>query len=186
MKKIEIDGEKIEYKFRKSKRAKCLRLTVNQRAELVVTAPSIVPMFFVNRFIRQKSSWILKSLKAMKTRVENENKIKSQYGGYAKSKEKARDFALERVKYFAGKYGFTYNRIAIRNQKSRWGSCSAKNNLNFNYRLLFLETELSDYVIVHELCHLREMNHSQKFWKQVEDIIPDWRLRRHKLKKVVF
>lgn len=186
MKNIDINGEKIEYKFKKSKRAKCLRITVNQNAELVVTAPTILPMYFVKKFILEKRQWILESLADMKKNAKNIEDAKERYGSYHKNKVKAKIFLRDRVKYFAEKYDFSYNRICVRNQKSRWGSCSVKENLNFNYRLLFLEPELSDYIIVHELCHLREMNHSEKFWKQVESIIPDWRLRRRKLKKVLF
>ena len=79
---------------------------------------------------------------------------------------------------------FKYNRVAIRDQSSRWGSCSSKANLNFNYRLVLLSERQSDYIVVHELCHLKEMNHSSKFWDLVEQGIPDYKNIRAEIKKI--
>lgn len=94
---------------------------------------------------------------------------------YLAHKESARALATERVTYWNTHYGFLYNTIAIRNQQSRWGSCSIKRNLNFNYRILFLPPELVDYIVVHELCHLQEFNHASAFWQLVARTIPDYR-----------
>jgi len=94
---------------------------------------------------------------------------------YVQHKEAARSLILERLQYFNQFYGYTYKRVAIRNQRRCWGSCSSKGNLNFNYKLLFLEPHLRDYVIVHELCHLSEMNHGSAFWQLVEKQIPHFR-----------
>ena len=93
---------------------------------------------------------------------------------YLKHRENAREITAERIKYFSNTHGFECNRVSIRNQKTRWGSCSTKGNLNFNYKILFLEPEMRDYIIVHELCHLKEFNHSRKFWMLVEKILPDY------------
>jgi hypothetical protein len=90
----------------------------------------------------------------------------------------------ERLTHWSAFYNLTYNRVAIRDQGTRWGSCSKKGNLNFNYRLAFLKGELLDYVIVHELCHLLEFNHGPDFWNHVERAIPDYRERRAELKLV--
>jgi predicted metal-dependent hydrolase len=103
---------------------------------------------------------------------------------YFANKELARELVHARLGYFAPRYGLLYNRVAIRNQKSRWGSCSSKKNLNFNYRIIFLEPHLVDYIIVHELCHLAEFNHSQKFWSLVAQAIPDWQKMRKELKSI--
>ena len=82
---------------------------------------------------------------------------------YLKFREQARKIITDKVEFFSKKYHFQYNRIAIKNTKTRWGSCSVKRNLNFNYRIIFLDEDLQNYIIIHELCHLRQMNHSKEF-----------------------
>lgn len=103
---------------------------------------------------------------------------------FLKNKEKAREIISERLKYFTNLYDFSYGRVSIRNQKTRWGSCSRQGNLNFNYRLVHLRGELRDYVIIHELCHLKEFNHSSKFWGLVAKVIPEYKELRKELKKI--
>ncbi len=103
---------------------------------------------------------------------------------YLEYKEKAREIAIDRLTYFNQHYKFKYNKIAIRNQKSRWGSCSSKGNLNFNYKIALLPPHLSDYVIVHELCHIGQFNHSQKFWDLVAETLPNPELLQAELKKI--
>lgn len=97
-------------------------------------------------------------------------------------KEKAENYIPGRVKYFSDEYGFKYRKIKIRNQKTRWGSCTSKGNLSFNAKLMSLNKRLIDYVVIHELCHLKEMNHSKKFWRRVEEIMPDYKELKKKLK----
>jgi len=91
------------------------------------------------------------------------------------NRETARILVENKISCFNKIYNFEINRIAIRNQKSRWGSCSKQANLNFNYRIIFLKPELADYLIVHELCHLGEFNHSKRFWNLVEKTIPNYK-----------
>ncbi len=93
---------------------------------------------------------------------------------YEAHKELARSVIMPRLAHWNLHYGHTYKRVAIRNQVSRWGSCSTKHNLNFNYRLIFIPSHLMDYVIVHELCHLKHFNHGPEFWKNVEECIPNY------------
>ena len=97
---------------------------------------------------------------------------------YDTHKEAARALVHARLSAFNDLYGFTYGRVSIKNQKTMWGSCSKQGNLNFNYRLVLLPPELADYVIVHELCHLQELNHSRRFWDLVAQTLPQYpRLR---------
>jgi hypothetical protein len=91
-----------------------------------------------------------------------------------KKREEARIFVENKISYFNKFYNFEINRVAIKNTKSRWGSCSSKKNLNFNYKIIYLRPELADYLIVHELCHLGELNHSKRFRALVEKTIPDY------------
>jgi len=91
-----------------------------------------------------------------------------------KKREQARRFVAERINYFNGFYNFKINRIAIKNTKTRWGSCSEYGNLNFNYKIIYLKPHLADYLLVHELCHLGELNHSKKYWGLVKKTIPNY------------
>ncbi len=103
---------------------------------------------------------------------------------YLELKEKARVLVKERLEYWNKHYKFKYNKVSIRNQRSRWGSCSSKGNLNFNFRIITLPTHLVDYIVVHELCHLGQMNHSQKFWDLVRATLPNYVELMQELRKV--
>ena len=96
--------------------------------------------------------------------------------------KQAHNLIPARVAYYAPIVGVSYNRIAIRDTKTRWGSCSKDGNLNFNFRLVKMPVEILDYVVVHELCHRIHMNHSKEFWAEVERVIPDYKERRKYLK----
>lgn len=98
-------------------------------------------------------------------------------------RERARAIITARVQHWAGLMGLSYNRIAIKDQRTLWGSCSRKGNLNFNWRLAAAPVEALDYIVIHELCHLREMNHSKRFWAHVAGICPDYRARRRWLRE---
>ena len=89
----------------------------------------------------------------------------------------------ERLEYWNQFYGFAYKRVAIRNQRTCWGSCSELGNLNFSYKILFLPAHLADYIIVHELCHLEEFNHSPAFWAQVARTLPNYKTLRKELRR---
>ena len=101
-------------------------------------------------------------------------KVKHVNRSYDAHKEAARTLLRARLEYFNHYYGHTYNRVAIRDQRRCWGSCSSKGNLNFSYKLLFLPPCLRDYIVVHELCHLRVLNHSADFWMVVAEVMPDY------------
>ena len=101
-----------------------------------------------------------------------------------KERDEIKEKITQRVQYYSLKMDVTYNRVSVRNQKTRWGSCSSKGNLNFNYRLFYLPEELLDYVVVHELAHRLHMNHSKDFWQEVERYFPDYKECRKQLKEV--
>lgn len=103
---------------------------------------------------------------------------------YLRHKEAARALVHARIPILNAAYGFKVGRIAIRDQKSRWGSCSSRGNLNFNYKIALLPPHLADYLIIHELCHLGEFNHSQKFWDLVGQTVPDYLKLSRELKKL--
>jgi predicted metal-dependent hydrolase len=107
---------------------------------------------------------------------------------YMMNKESARAMVTERIAHFMDYYGVRHGisvgRIAIRNQKSRWGSCSKKGNLNFNYKLAFMPLEIRDYIIVHEICHIKEFNHGRGFWQLVSEMVPDWKKLRKELRRM--
>lgn len=139
-------------------------------------------LFFESLF-RNKIKLIFK--KKRKPR-KNFNFISSEQKKYWKYKAVAQKLAEERVAYFNEHYHYSFNRISIRNQKTRWGSCSLKKNLNFNWRIILLPDNLRDYLIIHELCHLKEMNHSLNFWKLVQEKVKDYKTRRKMIKQIRF
>jgi predicted metal-dependent hydrolase len=119
--------------------------------------------------------------------------VRSIYGTHSRNrylahKEAARALVHERVGYFMAHYGerhgIAVGKIAIRNQKSRWGSCSKKGNLNFNYKLAFLPAEVRDYVIVHEICHIKEFNHGRGFWALVGEAVPNHKELKKRLRNI--
>lgn len=163
----------IRYCVKESVRAKRMRLAVYCDASIVVTVPRGVRMGLVEKFLQEKKEWIENKVTYF-SQFRNRPIARLNKEDYRKYKREAHDLALERVEYFNQFYGFAYKKINIKNQKTRWGSCSAKGNLNFNYKILFLPKAVRDYIIVHELCHLKEFNHSKKFWSLVEKTIPDF------------
>lgn len=111
-------------------------------------------------------------------------RAKSSSKKYLENKDSAREIATSRLLHFNKHYGFKIGRISIRNQVSRWGSCSSKGNLNFNYKIALIPPEIADYIVVHELCHLGQFNHSQKFWDLVGETIPNYLELKEELRKI--
>lgn len=179
-------NDQIPYTIKKSKRAKRMRLSVYGDGSVVVTLPHKLQENIAEAFIKEKRKWLAGKLSFYKqfanTNIAPVFSNKLSRKDYLKHKEKARALVVERILHFNKIYRHSYNRIFIRNQKTRWGSCSGRGNLNFNYKILFLPPLLRDYVIVHELCHLKEFNHSQNFWSLVSVAISDHSTIRKELK----
>lgn len=119
--------------------------------------------------------------KVLKKRKKISTKIDKQYYQH---RTEAKELIEERLNYWSRLSGLKFNRVIVRNQKTRWGSCSARGNLSFNYKMMFLPVCLVDYIIVHELCHLKELNHSKRFWLLVEKQLPDYQKSLKELKSI--
>lgn len=166
-------------------RARHIRLTVYPDRRVVVTVPPRVNEKKVAEFINEKSAWIQKQLAFF----EKTNPTIAGYDekkSYTAYKDSALRLVKRRIEYFNKYYNFSFSGIKITNTKTQWGSCSAQRVLSFNFRIAFVEPKLADYLIVHELCHLREFNHSPRFWKLVELAIPDYKTARAELKRQGF
>lgn len=158
-----------------------MRLAVYGDGSVVITAPYGYGASLIEQFLRAKARWLADKLSYFR-RCKPVSPFPQSRHEYAKHKPAALGVVQDRVEYFSARYGFQYARISIRNQTTRWGSCSKKGNLSFNYRILFLPAEMRDYVIVHELCHVKEFNHSRNFWHLVAAIIPDYHTIRKELR----
>lgn len=180
---IELHKKKVEYTLKVSKRARRMRLAIYCDGDFVVTAPRNISNNIIEQFIVRKSQWILDKLEYFKS-ISGKINAKGTENDYANYKDQALVLAEKRIEYFNKIYGFKFNKINIKNQKTRWGSCSRKGNLNFNYKIALLPERLADYIIVHELCHLKEFNHSQKFWNLVAKIMPDYADIKNELTKI--
>ena len=169
--------------IRRSNR-KTMALEVTYEAKVIVRAPYYMPQAEIERFVLDKASWIEKSIARVKKRqTERADGPQLSEEDIARLTALAKDVIPAKVAYYAEIIGVTYGRITIRHQKSMWCSCSGKGNLNFNCLLMLAPEAVQDYVVVHELCHRKEMNHSDKFWREVEKILPDYRAQRKWLKE---
>ena len=161
-----------------------ISLEIASTGQVIVRAPIHMTDAEIKKFIDSKSSWLAKHLH----RKEQNMELLQEEGRFTEQEmekiwELAKKVIPEKVAYYARLMGVTYGRISIRRQKTRWGSCSREGNLNFNCLLMMAPPEVLDYVVVHELSHRLEMNHSARFWVQVEKVIPDYRVPRKWLKE---
>ena len=157
-----------------------MRLRVHPGGAVVLTVPFASPQSAIREFVTRQAEWLKRAIARM---MQYKALPVSGRRDYLKYKELARTFLHERVAYWNESYGFSYCRIAIKNNRRTWGSCSRKGNLNFSYSLLFLPRALADYVVVHELCHLKHPNHSRSFWSEIAKSIPDFQTRRRELQR---
>ncbi|MCX6719312.1 MAG: SprT family zinc-dependent metalloprotease [Candidatus Taylorbacteria bacterium] len=178
---ITLEGLKVEYSLKVSPRARGIRLTIYPGGDFIVTIPHSMNEKLAEAFILKKSSWILKKLSHARS-YSPKTLIKGSRHDYLENKERARLLIQGRVELLNRSYQFKVNSIFIRNQKTRWGSCSKMGNLNFNYRMIHLPAHIVDYIVVHELCHLKELNHSKRFWDLVAQTVPEFKKIRKELR----
>ena len=184
-KEIFIDDKKIGYTLRRSARARKMRLAVHRDGSVVLTTPTWFGSRAGEGFVARHARWLMDKI-AFFRGLPPLDPV-SLYGRreYLSYKEEARALVMRKIlQSHARLGGVEYYRVSIKDQKTCWGSCSRKGNLNFNYKLLFLPEHLQDYVIVHELAHLAELSHSRRFWALVADVLPDWRARRRELRGI--
>jgi len=160
-----------------------LSLQVRPGGEILVRAPRHATLQEIRAFVLKNRAWLQKHIALVQeetARTEPADLLTMEE--IRRLAEEAMRVIPGRVAHFAPLVGVRYGRITIRNQKTRWGSCSGKGNLNFNCLLMLAPVSVQTYVVVHELCHRREMNHSDRFWKEVERIMPDYRIPKKWLK----
>lgn len=176
---IVLNGVRVPYTITKMKR-KSLSMKMNREGILDVRVPKRVSKKYTMDFVTKNSEFVIEVYKNWKS--QKENRITYTPTEEYKYREEARRRCSVKATEYAKNLGVAYNQIRIKDQHTRWGSCSTKHNLNFNWRLVLMPEYILDYVVAHEVAHLIEMNHSAKFWKVVETLYPDWQEARAWLK----
>ena len=159
---------------------KTLAVQIRADGTVIARAPRRMPKDRILCFLSEKASWIRMQQGRMQERekMRQQARIHLDAAQEKELRERAKSVLAQRTAYFARQIGVTYGRITVRDQKTRWGSCSQTGTLNFNFRLILAPLEVLDYVVVHELCHRRQMNHSTQFWQEVAQVLPDYRKRK--------
>ena len=151
--------------YTRSARASRLRITIRPNKTITVTMPKNGNISEAKKFLQSKQAWIKKHLQ----KIEQKEKLQQPTPDLSSEELiKAQKYLFSRLDYFSDKYNFPYNRAVFRCQKTKWGSCSDKNNINLNINIVFLPRELQDYILLHELCHIRHKNHSKEFWNELD------------------
>ncbi len=172
-----------DYSIIRSRR-RTVSVEITEDATLLVRAPKWMSAGEIDRFVESHSEWIDEHL----TKAENRN-AKAQNSAPISDNELSALLILaeaqipDKVEHFAQLLGVTYGKVSIRNQKTLWGSCTSDGNLSFNCLIMKAPESVRDYVVVHELCHRKEMNHSKAFWKCVESVLPDYKASKKWLKE---
>ena len=185
---ISLDKEESEVEIIRSKR-RSMAIQIRTDGSVVVRVPMHASDRAIKRFVSAHARWIADNRGQMferrKKLADNPYDIPAWESLSAADKKIAKQKIMEHVDYYARRMEIDYGSISMRNQKSRWGSCSSKGNLNFNYRLAYLPEELLDYVVVHELAHRRHMDHSAAFWEEVETYYPAYKKCRQMLNDIL-
>jgi predicted metal-dependent hydrolase len=169
-----LQNQTITYTHKATARARRLRMTIKAGGEILISGPKWASISTIEDWMRSKASWILQKVDELQNIQPKPSKQESRKE-YENYKTIALKIAKEKVSQFNKIYQFAFNRISIRNQTTRWGSCSKKGNLNFNYKIALLPDECADYLVVHELCHLQQFNHSPAFWELIAKTIPNYK-----------
>ena len=166
---------------------KTISIEITRELKVLVRAPYGVRSKDIQRLVEEKSLWIEKHMGLMKNKVETADNQKESVKKFTEKEirqlaDQALKIIPERVAHYAPIIGVHVVKITIRNQVSRWGSCSSKGNLNFNCLLMLTPPDVIDYVVVHELCHRKELNHSANFWSEVSQVLPNYKVPKKWLK----
>lgn len=175
--------QNIPYSVRISKRAQRMRVAVYVDGDVVVTKPVDTSKDKLKMFVEAKKHWILKKLEVNTTTAIAELQ-ENNPEHFSTHKDEAYKLVTRKVSKWNKKLNYKYGKIAVKQLKSRWGSCSHNGSLSFNYKILFLPESLQDYVIVHELCHLRHPDHSAKFWCLVANTLPEYTELKKKIRSI--
>lgn len=164
---------------------KSLGIEIKPGGEIIVRAPKRATKHWIMSCVEEKKDWIYHSYLSQKDKKAQAPEPDSPRYQALKKRyvEAAKEYIPKRVEFYHSFTGGFYKKITIRDQKTRWGSCSSNGTLSFNYKLMLAPPRVLDYVVVHELCHLHHMNHSKEFWKAVENVIPDYKVHRKWLKE---
>ena len=169
--KILMDPEIGEVVFRKSARARRMAIRVHSVRGVSVSVPALVPYAAAMAFFKLKRDWVLQTLRRQKDRIKDVPVVSASEINEMRSRAKAE--LPPRLAELAQRYGFTYNRVTIKHNSSNWGSCSTLGNINLNLNVVRLPNVLRDYILLHELCHLRHHDHGQAFHLLLEHVLTD-------------
>lgn len=169
---------RLDYRIIRSNR-KTIALQIKPDGQLEVRCPRKMTEDAVRRFVESKASWIEKHLSQLPPQTEP----KFTPAEIQQLRKQTEELVRRRLSYYAGMVGVEYNRVTVRCQRTRWGSCSGKGNLNFNCLLALAPPQVLDYVVVHELCHRKHLNHAKPFWEEVARVLPDYKQSRAWLKQ---
>ena len=168
----------MQYTLIRSNR-RTLAVQIKPDGTIIVRSPLYTDENKINKFLSEKSRWIEKHLKELRAAEVLPEYTEIEIKGFMRT---AKRVLPAKVEYYAKLIGVSYNKITIRKARTVWGSCTVKGNLNFNCLIAALPCEIADYVIIHELCHRKQMNHSRAFWDTVFKYCPDYQIRRKWLK----
>lgn len=185
---VQYGAIQIPFTLVKSSR-KTYALSISETGEVTLRAPFGASERFISSILTERRDWLTQHYRKAQEKAAAREAVQGSLTPEQKSaldaryRQAAREYIPRRVEHYLPMTGGRYERITIRAQKTRWGSCSAKGTLSFNWKLMLAPPGVLDYVVVHELCHLTHMNHSREFWEAVERVMPDYRTRRRWLKE---